>query len=80
MAENTLETIVTTSEVIAGRTIFEIADETERSFGKVFIGQNTVLPLQPVHYKYIDPAEKHPRRFAVIGEYPLAGKTISLIA
>ncbi len=79
MAGITLETTVTVSETVVGRTVFQIADETDKIFSKVTFGQDQVLPLQPVHYHYIDPTVKHPRRFAVIGEYPLAGKKVTLI-
>ena len=79
MAGVALETTVTMSEMVVGRTVFDIEDESDRNFIKVSIGQDRVLPLQPVHYHYVDPVAKHPRRFAVIGEYPLAGKRVTLI-
>lgn len=78
MAGNTLETTVTVSEMFFGRTVFEISDETETNFSKVSLGSDQILPLQPVHYKYIDPTAKHPRKFAVLGEYQLTGKKIFL--
>lgn len=80
MAGKSLITTVTLCETIVGRTVFQIAEETDSAFSKVIIDQNTVLQLQPVHYKYIDPTVKHPRKFAIIGEYDLTGKQVTLAA
>lgn len=79
MADKSLITTVTLCETVVGRTVFQITEETDSAFSKVIIDQNTILPLQPVHYKFIDPISKHPRSFAVIGEYDLTGKQITLV-
>lgn len=80
MAGKSLITTVTACETIAGRTVFQISEVTESAFSKVIINQNTILQLQPVHYKYTDSTMKHPRQFAVIGEYDLTGKQVTLSA
>lgn len=79
MAEITLEAVVQRSEIVAGHTVFEISDLPEMNFIKAFIDSETILPLLPVHYKYINTEKIPPRKFAVKGEFPLEGKRITLI-
>ena len=67
------------SEIVAGRTVFEIAEKTEKSFSKVAIDYGIILPLVPVHYKYINTAREPPRKYAINGELPLNGKRIKLM-
>ena len=74
------ETTVTRCDTIAGVPVFDMADGTDQAFTNVSFDCNVILPLQPVHYHYINPTAKHPRKFAVIGEYSLIGKRISLLS
>ncbi len=79
MAAITLEAVVKSSEIVAGHTVFELTDLPELNFKKASIDSETVLPLLPVHYKYIDTKTIPPRKFAVKGEFLLKGKQITLI-
>lgn len=79
MVGNTLTVNVSRSECFSGRTVFELGTDVQHRFRKIRLENGTVLELEPVHYKYINPFESHPRKYAVMGEYDLSGTQIVLL-